>query len=108
MNIVDAQIDSKKLQTIGMMVNELMSNVYKYAFPLGAEGQVSISMTFPQSDLLLLELRDTGKGLPESILNDSSDDGFGMMLIRMLIEQLGATSEIRNDHGACFSFRIPI
>jgi PAS domain S-box-containing protein len=108
MNIVDAQIDSKKLQTIGMMVNELMSNVYKYAFPLGAEGKVSISMTFPQPDLLLLELRDTGKGLPESILNDSSDDGFGMMLIRMLIEQLDATSEIRNDHGACFSFRIPI
>lgn len=108
LDIEDAQIDSKKLQTVGMMVNELMTNVYKYAFPLGAEGHVWVSIRFPEPGLLHLEVKDSGKGLPESILNHTDDDGFGMMLIRMLCEQLGATYEIRNDNGASFSFRIPI
>lgn len=108
MTIEDAEIDSKKLQTIGMIVNELMSNVYKYAFPLGAEGHVLVSMTFPEPGTLRLEIRDTGKGLPDDILNGSEKDGFGMMLIRMLAEQLGATLDMGNDNGARFLFRIPI
>lgn len=108
LDIEDAQIDSKKLQTVGMMVNELMTNVYKYAFPLGAEGVASVSIRYPEPGLLHLEVKDSGKGLPESILNHTEDDGFGMMLIRMLAEQMGATYEMRNDKGASFSFRIPI
>jgi two-component sensor histidine kinase len=108
LSIQDAQIDSKKLQTIGMIVNELMTNVYKYAFPLGAEGHASVSMSYPEEGIMLLEVRDSGRGLPESILTHSDDDGFGMMLIRMLTEQLEATYEIRNENGARFSFRIPI
>jgi two-component sensor histidine kinase len=108
MSIEDAEIDSKKLQTIGMIVNELMSNVYKYAFPLGAEGRVSVSITYPEPGILLLELQDSGKGLPDDVLNGSKEDGFGMMLIRMLSEQLEATYEMRNQNGARFSFRIPI
>lgn len=108
LSIEDAQIDSKKLQTIGMIINELMTNVYKYAFPLGAEGSASVTMGYAEQGVLFLEVRDTGRGLPESILTHTDDDGFGMMLIRMLAEQLEATYEIRNDNGARFSFRIPI
>lgn len=108
MIIEDAEIDSKKLQTIGMIVNELMSNVYKYAFPLGAEGHVLVSMTFEEPGMLRLEIHDTGKGLPSDVLDGSIEDGFGMMLIRMLSEQLEATMEMGNDKGARFLFRIPI
>lgn len=108
MTIEDAEIDSKKLQTIGMIVNELMSNVYKYAFPLGAEGHVLVSMTFDEPGMLRLEIHDSGKGLPDEVLDGSIEDGFGMMLIRMLSEQLEATMEMGNDKGARFLFRIPI
>jgi PAS domain S-box-containing protein len=108
MAIEDAEIDSKKLQTIGMIVNELMSNVYKYAFPLGAEGRVLISMTFPETGILRLEIHDSGKGLPVNVIDGSIEDGFGMMLIRMLSEQLGAEMQMDNDNGARFLFRIPI
>jgi two-component sensor histidine kinase len=108
MTIEDAEIDSKTLQTIGMIVNELMSNVYKYAFPLGAEGRVLVSMTFPESGILRLEIHDTGKGIPDDVLDGSVEDGFGMMLIRMLSEQLGAEMDMSNDSGARFLFRIPI
>jgi two-component sensor histidine kinase len=75
MAIQDAEIDSKKLQTIGMIVNELMSNVYKYAFPLGAEGRVLISMTFPETGILRLEIHDSGKGLPVNVMDGSIEDG---------------------------------
>jgi two-component sensor histidine kinase len=75
---------------------------------LGAEGAVRVSIRYPEPGILHLEIKDSGKGLPESILKNTEDDGFGMMLIRMLSEQLGATFEMRNDNGAFFSFRIPI
>lgn len=108
LTVDDFQIDSKKLQTIGMMVNELMSNVHKYAFPLGVEGSVDVSLTLPEPGFLRLLVKDSGVGLPESILNQTYEDGFGMMLIRMLAEQSGAEWTMANDNGARFEFRIPI
>ncbi len=111
--IIEAQIenhelDSKLLLPLGMIVNELLSNVYKYAFPKGSGGRVEINLRFPDTHNMVLEVRDSGKGLPDSIIQTKKDDGFGFVLINMLTQQQGAVMEIQNSPGAHFTIHFPI
>ncbi len=107
-DIQDHHMDSKKLLPLGMILNELMSNVYKYAFPKGRSGRIEISLTFPDANTMVLDIKDNGIGLPDSIIQTKTDTGFGFVLITMLVEQQGATMELRNSPGAHFTIRFPI
>lgn len=108
-DLEDADIDSKKLLAIGMIVNELLGNVYKYAFPDRLSGWARIQTRFEaDGTLLAVEIRDSGIGLPASVIANQSGAGFGMTLVAMLNDQLGGHMEILNDPGATFRFRFPI
>ncbi len=107
-DIQDHHLDSKKLLPLGMILNELMTNVYKYAFPKGHAGRIDIRLSFPDTRTMELEVLDNGVGLPDSIIQTKTDTGFGFVLITMLVEQQGATMELRNSPGAHFTIRFPI
>ena len=71
----------------GIIVNELVSNALKYAFPGKAGGRVDISLHANGNGEIVLTVRDNGVGLPPDIDFETSDS-LGLMLVRMLSEQL--------------------
>lgn len=91
----------------GLIVQELISNVLKYAFPEGWAGnpEVMISVHQPDGDCELT-VRDNGVGLPTS-LDVEQTETLGLSLVRMLgRDQLKGTLDIRNVPGAGAEFRI--
>ena len=83
----------------GLVVNELVSNSLKYAFPEGRSGQIRIELKGGDSRHIRLEVSDDGVGLPEG-LDIYSTKSLGFRLVRTLADQLGASMEIESKRGA--------
>ena len=95
----------------GLIVNELVTNSLKYAFPEGKpvsrkdkRCRIWIKMFMEGSDYVL-QVKDNGIGLPES-LNWQNAKSMGLRLVRMLGEhQLGGKIETDNDGGTAYTLR---
>jgi PAS domain S-box-containing protein len=79
----------------GLIINELVSNSVKYAFPAGETGMININMNENNGELLLT-VEDNGIGLPDNFSMKSSCT-LGMQLINALAEQLDGTVEIESE-----------
>lgn len=85
----------------GMIVNELVSNSLKYAFPAGRGGQIYIGLHQAEYDKLILTVKDDGVGLPEG-LDFRKTESLGMQLVVMLTEQLDSSIEVDKKKGTTF------
>jgi two-component sensor histidine kinase len=95
--LVDFTITSRKAISVGIIINELLTNIFKYAFKDRDGGKVSVSMEKTE-DRVTLIIYDNGIGIDERILADKSP-GFGLTLVRMLVEQMDGTYSIVNENG---------
>ena len=96
----DLNLDVDTAVPIGLIVNELLTNALKYAFPEGAKGQINISL-IKEDDDLLLKVTDNGIGKTEG--SKPKGTGFGTQLIQLLTQQLnGTVSEDYNNGTAVF------
>ncbi|NUO02437.1 MAG: tetratricopeptide repeat protein [Saprospiraceae bacterium] len=77
---------------LGLIVNELVTNALKYAFPEGRAGMVKISLRAQDGNTLALRIKDDGVGL-QAISNSSKDNGFGSRLVQLLTLQLDGQME---------------
>lgn len=85
----------------GMVVNELVTNSLKYAFPDNRKGQISISLKEDDKGLELV-VSDDGVGIPEGI-NPASTATLGIKLVTNLVrDQLGGEMELDRTHGTTF------
>ncbi|NCA76750.1 MAG: PAS domain S-box protein [Alphaproteobacteria bacterium] len=86
---------------LGLIINELMTNSYKYAFPGTSSGMVRVTLFAEEENSYCLTVGDDGVGLPEgfSIAGASS---MGSQIIRLLLEQLEAKMEITGNPGCTF------
>jgi len=85
----------------GMVVNELVTNSLKYAFPDNRKGQISISLKEDDKGLELV-VSDDGVGIPEGI-NPASTATLGIKLVTNLVQdQLGGEMELDRTHGTTF------
>jgi two-component sensor histidine kinase len=91
----------------GLIVQELISNVLKYAFPEGWTGKPEVRISVRRSDGdCELTVRDNGAGLPAS-LDFETVDTLGLSLVRMLgRDQLKGILDIRSAPGEGVEFRI--
>jgi PAS domain S-box-containing protein len=88
----------------GLMVNELMTNALKYAFPEGRDGEIRIALRRLPEEEKELELRfcDNGIGMPED-LDIRKTESFGMKLITLLAEmQLRGIVDLQINNGTEF------
>ncbi len=107
-DIVDVPLDTKRLQPLGIIVNELLTNSLKYAFKGasagasagGSAGTIDVSLTSEHGRLTLV-YADDGPGLPEGVDFDHSG-GFGLMLVRELTQQLRGDIRLERNRGSCF------
>jgi len=92
--IDDFNIVSKKLFPVGIIINELITNIMKYAFKDMRTCLIQISLKNIENHLTLT-IQDNGIGLPAGFDIDKSK-GFGLMLVKILAEQLGGSFTIEN------------
>lgn len=96
-DVEDSLLDSNKLQTIGIIINELIANIMKYAFIGREEGCIRIEAKLKNSIMEVI-VQDDGVGIPESILHNSNHT-FGLYLVRELVSQLKGELSISSDQG---------
>jgi two-component system, sensor histidine kinase PdtaS len=82
----------------GLIVNELVSNSLKYAFPGERSGVVRIEMHEEECGRICLEVSDDGVGLPEGV-GFGSMKSLGLRLVRTLADQLGGSIEMTGASG---------
>ena len=78
----------------GLILNELVTNAIKYAFPDGASGTITV-LVQKKDDRIAMTVEDDGIGLPDKAFKEGGDT-FGLTLVRGLVEQLGGTLTLRN------------
>lgn len=82
----------------GLILNELITNSIKHAFPNDREGLISIQFTKQKNKSYLLKISDNGIGLPNNF-NMEEADSLGMRMVNLLVEQLEGTIETKNING---------
>ena len=89
----------------GLIINELITNSLKYAFPKGREGKINITFRSINSDEIELTVSDDGIGIPEEI-DIRETESLGLQLVHILAEdQLEGTLELDRDGGTAFRIR---
>lgn len=97
MSIERIRLDVSKAVPVGLILNEAITNAFKYAFPKGVDDRMSIRL-FPEGARVTLQVADNGKGMPENF--DAGDaDSFGMILMRGMAEDLDGTFYIDGSNG---------
>lgn len=81
----------------GLIINELVSNSMKYAFPSNTNGEIFIKLTEKDNNFTFI-VGDNGIGLPENI-NIEDTDSLGLQLVYTLIDQLDGKIEVINGIG---------
>jgi two-component sensor histidine kinase/Tfp pilus assembly protein PilF len=104
-NVSEAMVDVDKAIPLGLILNELISNAFKYAFPEQPNPELSINLKFSNSHMHI-ELRDNGPGLPETY--NSQSDSFGLRMVHMLVRQLNGNIETSVNGGTQYSLKIPV
>ncbi len=96
-HIEDFVLDAKVLSNLGLIVNELLTNIMKYAFVGRENGKIGVSASL-RGDRVRLIIEDDGDGMPEGI-DFKNSTGFGLMLVGILTDQLGGTIRIERGKG---------
>jgi two-component sensor histidine kinase/CheY-like chemotaxis protein len=86
----------------GLILNELISNAFKYAFPGDRRGEIRVSLQ-QQEHCIQLAVEDTGVGLPQYRSPDARKS-LGLEIVNALTKQLGGNLEATSGDGARFAF----
>jgi PAS domain S-box-containing protein len=100
-------IEAQNAIPCGLIVNELLSNSLKYAFPGGQGGEITITLQAAPTGQVVLTIRDTGVGFPANI-DFRHTDSLGMQLVCLLTEQLGGTIELDRATGTQWTLKCPM
>ena len=95
--IEDVTLDVKKAQTLGIVINELLTNIMKYAFVGKSDGLISVSVSL-KDKTVFLAIQDNGVGLPESV-SFEDPSSFGLMVVGTLTRQLEGTIRVERGNG---------
>ena len=89
-----------------LIVNELISNALKHAFPGGNRGEIRVELRCGNDGDVILVVGDNGVGLPEG-LNIREPTSLGLRLVGTLTRQLKGRIEVERDGGTTFSVTFP-
>ncbi len=100
------ELDVDTAVPIGLIVNELLTNAMKYAFPDDRKGNIKISMSRQDAETLTLKVVDNGIGKTEATAPKGT--GFGTQLVTLLTQQLNGkmTEDINDGTAISFEFKV--
>jgi len=100
----DAEIDIERAVVKGLIVNELVANSLKHAFPAGMHGFISVRFNKAIDNSSKLEVEDNGAGIREAANREAGGSHIGMTLVRGLCEQLNGHLEfVTPAAGGCLA-----
>jgi two-component sensor histidine kinase len=91
----------------GLLLNELISNSLKHAFPGDARGEIVIDLGRDATDHVVLAVTDDGVGIA-SDFDVTTTATLGLQLVTLLAEQVGAELTVRRANPTRFTLRFPI
>ena len=91
----------------GLIVNEIIANSLKHAFPADRRGKIMITLAATDDGLVRLAVGDNGVGIAES-KNLEDTTTLGLQLVTMLVDQLGGTLTIHRKDPTEFDIRFPM
>ncbi len=97
----DIKLDIDTAIPLGLILNELISNSFKYAFKEMEKGELQISLERLSKEDLKLTVFDNGVGLPGN-LDLSTVKSLGLKLVNILTKQLKGNMNFSNENGARF------
>lgn len=86
----------------GLIINELVTNSLKHAFPDGKNGEIQVGLYKRKKGEFTLNVRDNGTGFPEDF-NFRNTESLGMDIVISLVEQLDGTIELDKGEGTSFT-----
>jgi len=113
---IESQVENKSIligpnQAVpfGLLINELVTNALKYAFPEDRTGLIRVTIQSPSREKVLITVADDGVGLPAG-LDPHHADGLGLKLVRLLAEQLHGTVNFDRGQGTAVQilFNTPV
>lgn len=103
--IAQLELDVDVMVPLGLILNELISNSLKHAFPNGQKGQLSVSFA-EKDEVFLLEVADTGVGFVQEDQAPKTS-GFGYQLIQTFCKKLKGQLQVRQQNGTTFQLSFP-
>ncbi len=110
---------------LGIIINELVSNALKYAFPVKDKGKIEIKLFREEEESVecanngpgikkedngtgyVLKVSDNGVGIPEGFNSDKSEN-LGLQLVAILVDQLEGKLELKSDSGTSFIIKFRV
>lgn len=118
LDLEQVYLDMDTAIPLGIIVNELVSNSLKHAFPSGSEDEIQINLRRMEDSTLklgrgpgcqngkffhyMLTVTDNGTGFPEEI-NFQNSESLGLQLVNILVEQIDGCIELKKDRGSEFT-----
>ncbi len=99
----DLKLQADKSSVLGLIINEFLTNSYKYAFD--DEGEIKVNMNETEEDYIL-KLSDNGKGLSKDF-DINTVGSYGLRIMKLLSRQLRGTFEIKNNNGVELNIQFP-
>lgn len=111
--IESVALDMDTAVSCGLIINELVSNALKYAFPpkttsTEAGGEIFVALSQSTEQTLSLIIRDNGIGLSNMSFDDSHSLSFGLRLVKMLARQLKGHIDINGNQGTSITIEFPV
>jgi two-component sensor histidine kinase len=103
MNLEEIHLHLDQSVPCGLLINEIVSNALKHAFPKGENGQININL-FKKEGIIHLEIADNGKGFSDETQIEKQES-FGFLLIETLVYQLEAEMKYENKNGVKYQIK---
>lgn len=103
--LAEVQLPDKMLSTVGLIVNELITNAMKYAFAQRTTGQLTVRGEVLNENIVIT-VQDDGPGLPEKF-DAQTSGGFGLTMVQAFTEQLRGTVVFQRSGGTTVKVVFP-
>jgi two-component sensor histidine kinase len=101
----ETPIDLAQAIPCGLMINEIVSNSMKFAFPAGRPGRITADLDSREGEIKM-DLADDGIGIPKGLTPESADS-LGLSLIPAFVEQLNGSYRLTRESGTRFRVSFP-
>ncbi len=107
LELTPVQLSVEKVVPLGLIINELVSNAIKHAFPNVAEGEITVQMKPQPNNKICVVIKDNGIGLPADF-DIHSSPSLGLTIVITLVDQLSGTIDrLLPERGTNFEVIIP-
>jgi PAS domain S-box-containing protein len=100
LDVGEYYLDIDKAIPCGLIINELVSNSFKHAFPDGKSGKILVQLN-NKLDRYTLVVKDTGVGFPDDV-DMRNTKTLGLQLVNDLVNQIDGSYEMQSDDGTVF------